>query len=41
MVLVKETQDKPKNRVPLVFYVFFGSSIGAVIGLLTYVNGWL
>ena len=38
---MRETQNKPKNEMPLVFYVFFGASIGAVIGLLTYVNGWL
>ncbi|MFJ8235834.1 hypothetical protein ACIQ34_08830 [Ureibacillus sp. NPDC094379] len=32
---------KEKFEVPLVLYVFFGGGIGAVLGLLTYVKGWL
>ncbi|MBM7607370.1 hypothetical protein JOD29_000607 [Lysinibacillus composti] len=32
---------KEKYEVPLVIYVFFGAGVGAFIGLLTYVKGWL
>ena len=37
----RDDETRPEPALPTVVVIFLGGAVGAVLGLVTYVNGWL